>query len=78
MTSITGQTLSTIVNQSVLQQSHLMQEHIQLAVISIEMVKDSMSRYHATQWSGIEDIKKHLELTLEGLQERSVSRTDNA
>ena len=42
------------VNHSVPQHSCLMQRNIQLAVISIEMVRDSVSGDHADQWSSVE------------------------
>ena len=42
------------VNHSVLLQSPLMQRNIQLAIISIEVVRDSVFKDHAAQLSGIE------------------------
>ena len=46
------------VNHTVLLQSPLMQRNIQLAVISIEMMRDSVFKDHAAQWSGIEREKQ--------------------
>ena len=42
------------INHSVLLQSPRCKGNIQLAVNSIEMVRDSMFTGHAAQWSGIE------------------------
>ena len=46
------------VNHSVLLQSPLMKGNTQLAVISIEVVRDSVFKDHAAQWSGIEREKQ--------------------
>ena len=54
---MTEQRPSTIVNHSVLQQSPDI-EDTQLAVISVEVVRDSVSRDHASQWSGVEGKKQ--------------------
>ena len=55
---MTGQRPNMTVNHSVLQQRTLMQRNIQLAIISIEMMRYSIPRDHAAQWSGIEGEKQ--------------------
>ena len=68
--SINGQSPNTIVNRSMCSRAAWCAGHMQLAMISAELVRESVSRAHATKWSGMEGKKKteDLEMILGGLQ----------